>query len=432
MKGNLVIIIDDMNIDLVFGVSNIPVASINKSHNKISELKNLLSTFLNSNSIDFKNIRNVIFVIDFTKFIKDIKKCSFGYIRIGDVTNSKLETKEFMKNISLDIYNLSISDSHPNGKNKELKNFLECLSERGINKIALSSSFSALNPNKEKSLIQDINRMFPNTFAIYPSYSYSSFNYMLRENAMFLDLLLFDTVNNFLTTINQMFNDLGINSSIYFMKGSGTLTSLRIASISPIFTWQSLFSSQLIGASIATGEKDAFVLTNHGQEMKLGIIQNKLPKLSDTFSNFQGLHIPNFFPKSSFTNVSQYNRTCYRFLKSNNPFTGPVPIINFVEDLYLHKPLLTYPIINVKKYSSTLAQGALNSFFQLELTSIVATSDPNIIKAEKIALIDKSKRILEKDKIKLKAINYVYEINPIKYVLKNAFYIKLYVKGDID
>lgn len=432
MKGNLVIIIDNLNIDLVFGVSNIPIASINKSYNKIDELKNLLSTFISSNSINFSDIKNVIFVIDFTSFIKDIKKCSFGYIRLGDITNSKLEVRKFMKHIELDIRNFNISESDLTESNKEFKNYLECLREKGITKIALNSSFSALNPYKEKSLIEDINTIFPNTFDIYPSYSYSSFNYILRENAMFLDLLLFDKVNRFITTISQMFKDLDINSSVYFMKGSGTLTSLRIASISPIFTWQSLFASQLIGAGITTGERDAFVLTNHEKGIKIGLIQNNLPKLSDTFSNFQELHIPNFFPQSSFVNILQDNKKWYGFLKSNNPFTGPVPIINFLDDLYLQQPLFTYPIVKAKNSSSTLAQGALNSFFQLELTSIVATSDPNIIEKEKISLIDKSKKILKKDKIKLKAIDYVYEINPIKYILKDAFYIKLYVKGDID
>lgn len=431
MKRNLVIIIDDNNIDLVFGISNIPVASTNKSYNKIDELESLISTFMNCNNIDCNDIKNVIFIIDFTNFIKSIERCSLGYIQIGDIPNNKPQAKEFIKDIELDVYNFNISVPDSQDNNKQLENYLGFLYEKGITKIALNSFFSALNPYREKTLVENIKKIRPNTFDIYPSYNYSSFNYILRENAMFLDLLLFDTVNNFITTINRIFDNLDINASIYFMKGSGTLTSLRIASISPTFTWQSLFASQLIGGGITTGQKDAFVLTKHNEGIKIGIIQNNLPKLSETFSNFEGLHIPNFFPRSTFLNVLQNNKKWNSFLKSNNSFTGPVPIINFLDDIHL-QPFFTYPIVKAKKHSSTLAQGALNSFFQLELTSIVTTSDPNIIEVEKKKLINKSKKILLKDKIKLKSIDYIYEINPIKYILKDAFYIKLFVKGDID
>lgn len=431
MKGNLVIIINDNNIDLIFGISNIPVASINKNYNKIDELENLLLTFMNCNNIDCNDIKNVIFVVDFTNFIKTIEKCSFGYIQLGDIPNNKLQVKESIKDIVFDVYNFNISDPDSQNNNKQLENYLGFLYEKDITKIALNSFFSGLNPYREKNLVEDINNIFPNTFDIYPSYSYSSFNYILRENAMFLDLLLLDTVNNFISKINRILDNLDIDASIYFMKGSGTLTSLRIASISPIFTWQSLFASQLIGAGVTTGEKNAFVLTKHNEGIKIGIIQNNFPKLSEAFSNFEGLHIPNFFPRSTFLNVFQDKKKLYSFLKSNNPFTGPVPIINFLDNLYL-QPFFTYPIVKAKKHSSTIAQGALNSFFQLELTSIVTTSDPNIIEVEKKKLINKSKKILLKDKIKLKAIDYIYEINPIKYILKDAFYIKLFVKGDID
>ncbi|MCG8485755.1 MAG: hypothetical protein MJA31_20785 [Clostridia bacterium] len=430
MNGNLVILIHEQNIDLIFGYANIPVATARKSYYRIQEIETFLSQFIHSNHLQSESIKNIIVAADLTMHFKNLKKCSFGYIQMGDLQNIKSQPKSY-KNAVLDIYNLNISVDDSTSQNVQLEEYLHLLNDKGIDKIALNSSFSTFNSQREKELIISIQEAYPNTFTILPSSGYNSFNYILRENNMLLDMLLYDSTGSFINEIKKAFNHLKINAPIYFVKGDGTLTGLNITLASPMVTWQSFFALQLISAGIVTGEKDAFILTQHNHGKKIGIIQNGLPKLSDTFSNYQGFHIPNSFPQSTYYDALTQDKALYHFLKYNNTFEGPVPIISYLKSFGSHS-LFPYPIKEVKNHATVMAEGAFNSFFQLELTSIVNSSKPGLIEKEKERLILKSSDILKKDHIFLKSVAYSYELNQIKYRLENAFYVKLIVKGKIN
>lgn len=431
LKGNLVIIVKNNSFDIIYALSNIPIASSNRKYKNISELKQHLTSFVLKNNLRTKWIKNIILVTDLTDLRTHKNEHNLGYIKIGYMQKDKVKTKRLLNNKALNIYDFNIQSMQCEKNKDELIKYLIMLKTKGIEKIAINSDFSTLDSNKEKELIDYINKIYPNTFTIKASYTYNVFNFILRENMLFLDLMLHETAHKFTESINHIFHDLGIDAPVYYMKGNGKLMSSKLALTCPIFTWQSIFSSTLIGSSINTGERNAFILIPYDNGIKMGIVQNSLPKLDDTFSYFQGLQVSNSYPRYTFFKSLPSNIKWNKFTKQINLFNGPAPIINLLKEQNPHY-FFNHKLINLEEHSTIVAKGALNSTYELELTSTMPTSNSKIIKMEKNELILEANRILKNNNINLKSIRYDFKLIPIKYMPKNSIFLKLFITGKIN
>lgn len=430
MKGNLVIIVKKNSYDIIYAVSAIPIASITRKYRNIKELKHQLQSFLVKNKIGTTFIKNILIVTDFSDLIVNKRKYTFGYIKIGYIQKTTLNKKRLLNGTEFNIYDFNIHSIESENKKNDLREYLRMLKNKGIKEIAINSDFSTLDPNKEKDLICYINKICPNTFTIKGSYSYNVFNFVLRQNMLFLDLMLHDIASKFSKSMNEIFYDLGINSPVYYMKGNGRLMSPNLALTCPFFTWQSIFTSNLIGSSIHIGEENAFVLTPYNNEIKMGIIQNTLPKLDDTLSYYQGLQIPNFYPKYTFFKTLPSNSKWNKFIKHNNIFNGSSPLINLF-DKDNNNYFFNHKLINIENHPTIIAEGALNSTYELELTSTISSSDLKFIEIEKNKLRKKAEELLNNNTTNFQSISYDFKLIPIKYMPKNSIFLKLFVTGKI-
>lgn len=431
LKGNLVIIVKKNSFDIIYALSNIPIASSNRKYKNINELSQHLTSFFLKNNLRTKWIKNIILLTDFTDLIIRKRKHNFGYIKIGYIQKNKVKTKKLVNNTELNIYDFNIKSIQCKRNKDELIKYLVMLKTKGIEKIAINSYFSTMDPNKEKELVDYINKIYPDTFTIKASYTYNVFNFILRENMLFIDLMLYETAHKFTESINNIFHDLVIDAPIYYMKGNCRLMSSKLALNCPFFTWQSIFSSTLIGSSINTGEKNAFILTPYDNGIKMGIVQNSLPKLNDSFSYFQGLQVPNFYPRYTFFKALPSNTKWDKFIKHNNVFNGSAPIINLFKKENPHY-FFNHKLINLEEHSTIVAKGALNSTYELELISTIPTSNSEIIEMKKNELINEANQILNNNNINLKSIRYDFKLIPIKYMPTNSIFFKLFVTGKIN
>lgn len=429
MKKRLALIVNEKTIDLVIGLGKIPTAISSIIYEDITNLGQSIEYFLESNKINSENVKEILIAIDFTMFLKNIKKSSFGYIQLGNpMSYNQLNIENYIYDINLFIDSFSINNLNTKDTKIGLENFLKALVRKNINKIAINNPFSNFNKNKEKEIINTIQNIYGNDVVLFPSHFHSISNYLVRENMLFLNIMLYENVKKMIDNILDIFNVLNINSNVFFMRGNGTLTSLDFILQSSSDTWKSIYSSMLIGSSIIAGEKNSYVLTKNEANLEASIIQDGMPLLLKPLSHLENLVLSPNFPWIIDIQNNYDQNNLASILSQNNVYQGEVPVISFVESIKPHS-VYPYELIKLENSSYVAAVGILNAHFQFNISGSIQDMNPKIVDKTKDNLKQKAFNLLKKHNIKIQNIEYFYSITPVKYNSKNTSIINLTING---
>ncbi len=432
MKKRLVLIIKEKTIDLLLGMGKIVIASRRENYCTIRDLKDMLQNFMRVNNIKPQELENLLFIMDFTYLLPDIPPSSLGYIQIGSSTpHEQFKIEKSFANIDLNIYNLYLLSTDSRETQAKLANFIAYLSDKGIDKIAINNAFANFNEEREKSVISALYKMGKGKFKIFPSHIYNVSNYLVRENMLFLNLLLYNEIKKVMTSILEILQELTINSPLFFLQGNGTLTNLEGILASPINSWQSLLASSLIGASLITGEKDCFVLTEQKNNfLQINMVQKGTPRCSTPFAYLHGLTMPPYYPWRKEFELAAKNNDLKNVLEQNNLYSGQIPVISFLDSVKDYW-LFPYELMPLENNLAIMAAGAFQAQYQLEITSTTQDMSPDALNKTKKILKQKSDTLLTQHNIQLGNITYDYCIIPVKYNLQNVSTVRLRVNGEI-
>ena len=428
MGGNIVLIWQQKQVDINYGVNEVVVASERISSLSISSLEQ----FLNRNGIDPRQIENVIFVRDLTEIIPQELKSnkSFGYLRVTPTPLEFMSVTSLMQKSNVKIHTFHLPLPIKSDFDVRLRKTLETLTTLSIKEVAVNSTFSLIDNSSAPMVIEKIEQFCPGQFSCYFSDIFNTANFLLRENNLLINLLLRQTVKALLEKIDRSLNEVGIFAPVYLLKGDGTLASSKMAEINPLATWRAKEAVYLISGSHWQKNKDTIVIFEQDQSIKMGVTEDYLPRIPEGVNKFQDIELPGRYPLTiTIENISN-RKKWEEAIELLNPFPGPVTLVNFSKTLDT-SPVFSYPIANAPNEPHVLASGVLTAPFRWETQKMIVVNSVEEIDSVKQTLLDAALNTLDKQGVRLRKINYSFENNPLKYLPKNRVLLKLIIWGNL-
>ncbi len=432
MKGNLVLFWLEEKVALCYGRDTIVLAAETYPLDYPETLPEIINGFLHANGISAPDIEKILVVADLTVLLqKRLKEdFSFGYFRITPAAFEYPPVNSLLKESSVELhyFNLPLPD-HPE-YTLQMQLALKSISNLPIKHIAINSTLSLIEPAGEKRLIEEGEKLYPGRFIYYPSYNYSTANFLLRENVLLINLILSEPVELFFSWLSNSFKHCSVSAPIYFLKGDGTLTSSRTVKINPLLTWQSQFASYAMGGSRWTSEGDSIIAAQNGEDICLGLTENYLPKTAGGINSFWGLEIPGKYPITTRLKKRNGHKKWEKTLDKINPFPGTVPIISFVPSIST-SPVFRYPLVTIPDEPCVWAVGVLTAPYRMEIEKVVFFSQSYQFQVEKQGLLDIALYQLNREGVHLSDISHRFEELSLRYLPQNAYLLRLTISGNL-
>ncbi len=429
MKGSLIFNIQSNNIILAFGYKKIILALEQFSINSFQAEENLLQSFFTRNGLTSTMVKNVIVIADLSSSINQSLHVgdNLAYFRIAQSPIEFEPISPIVKNTDFNIHTFNLSFPNNPESKLQIKKTLTALLKLSINKIAINSTYSLIHSTNEEQIIEICEKIYPNVFTYYPSYIYNIPNFLLRENVLLLNYLLFNATKSLNFSLDRILKASSLTVPIYFLKGDGTLVNKEEILKYPLLTKQAEFTSYLLGASYYTDQKDAIVIVPDHNQIHLGLVIDQSPKTNNV-TMINNLKLPGKYPIFKSFNTIPSDSKLEEALKLLNPFLGSIPVLNLVKKIK-KSPSLQYPLLSLPNKQQTQIIGALNAPFTLSVEKTTSLFAVDMKEKEKKHLLDQAMTILKKNNIHLTDMNHQFEANSLRYLEQNLYFFKLTIHG---
>ncbi|MGB9662171.1 MAG: hypothetical protein ACPL5F_09170 [Moorellaceae bacterium] len=424
MQGNLVLIFQEDEVNLLFGQEGIVLAE--EKCPRALPPENIQSFFCH-HGITPTEVQRVLVAADLTTLLWNAES-ALGYLRLTSAPLELTPVSELLKKKSFQLYTFELPLPGQPGYRSKLEKALAHLVELPVKNLAINSASSPLDPAPEQEVMETIEKLFPRRFTFYSSYRYHLLNFLLRENALLIDAFLSDQTKSFCSWLENLLASSGISAPIYFLKGDGTLTGHRMALAYPLLTWQAILASYLLASSWWVRQGETFVVPPGREGLALGLTERYLPKLSTGLTGFHGVELAGSYPHVIRFPERPHPHSWEKTLEALNPLPGPIPVVCWAEPQEIPRTF-RYPVLSPPADPALQGAGVLAAPYGMEIEKVCFFSDHRQIQLEKQGLWDMALYQLRQDSVELKEMVHQFEEIPLRYLPQNACRLKLKVWG---
>jgi N-methylhydantoinase A/oxoprolinase/acetone carboxylase beta subunit len=158
-----------------------------------------------------------------------------------------------------------------------LKQAARAIKARGLRSVAVSSSFSPLDPSCETTA-RDILAEFCPGVAVTMSHDLGRIGLLERENAALLNAALHDLAVTTVAAFRKAITDSGIDAPLFLTQNDGTVMQAEIATAFPVMSFASGATNSMRGAAYLSGLDDAMVVDVGGTTSDIGQLRHGFPR----------------------------------------------------------------------------------------------------------------------------------------------------------
>lgn len=160
---------------------------------------------------------------------------------------------------------------------EEISSAARKMADAGVNAVALSSVFSPVNDEHERSVADLLAGLLPGA-VISRSNEIGRIGFVERENATILNSSLRPLADRIVAAFERAIVDLGIEAELFLTQNDGTLMGAGHARQYPVATFASGPTNSMRGAAFLSGETDCAVIDIGGTTTDVGIVRNGFPR----------------------------------------------------------------------------------------------------------------------------------------------------------
>lgn len=159
----------------------------------------------------------------------------------------------------------------------ELRRAATDIREKGLKAAAITSNFSPIRPDIEKTVAKVIQDICPDC-RITLSSDIGGLGLIDRENATIINASLVQFADRVITAMQQALESANIRAPLFISQNDGTLLDTSIAKQFPVFTCSAGPTNSIRGAAFLTGVSDAVVVDIGGTSADIGFLSNGFPR----------------------------------------------------------------------------------------------------------------------------------------------------------
>jgi N-methylhydantoinase A/oxoprolinase/acetone carboxylase beta subunit len=158
-----------------------------------------------------------------------------------------------------------------------LKAAARTIRAKGLHSVAVSSSFSPLDPSCETTAREILAEICPDV-AVTLSHDLGRIGLLERENAALLNAALHDLAVTTVAAFRKAIADSGIDAPLFLTQNDGTVMQAEIATAFPVMSFASGATNSMRGAAYLSGLDDAMVVDVGGTTSDIGQLRHGFPR----------------------------------------------------------------------------------------------------------------------------------------------------------
>jgi N-methylhydantoinase A/oxoprolinase/acetone carboxylase beta subunit len=158
-----------------------------------------------------------------------------------------------------------------------LKAAARAIKSKGLRSVAVSSSFSPLDPSCETTAREILAEICPDV-AVTLSHDLGRIGLLERENAALLNAALHDLAVTTVAAFRKAIADSGIDAPLFLTQNDGTVMQAEIATAFPVMSFASGATNSMRGAAYLSGLDDAMVVDVGGTTSDIGQLRHGFPR----------------------------------------------------------------------------------------------------------------------------------------------------------
>ena len=158
-----------------------------------------------------------------------------------------------------------------------LKQAARTIKNKGLRSVAVSSSFSPLDPSCEITAREIFAEICPEV-AVTLSHDLGRIGLLERENAALLNAALHDLAVTTVAAFRKAISDSGIDAPLFLTQNDGTVMQAEIATAFPVMSFASGATNSMRGAAHLSGLDDAMVVDVGGTTSDIGQLRHGFPR----------------------------------------------------------------------------------------------------------------------------------------------------------
>lgn len=158
-----------------------------------------------------------------------------------------------------------------------LKAAARVIKDKGLRSVAVSSSFSPLDPSCELTAREIFADICPDV-AVTLSHDLGRIGLLERENAALLNAALHDLAVTTVAAFRKAIADSGIDAPLFLTQNDGTVMQAEIATAFPVMSFASGATNSMRGAAYLSGLDDAMVVDVGGTTSDIGQLRHGFPR----------------------------------------------------------------------------------------------------------------------------------------------------------
>ncbi|CCE09505.1 putative hydantoinase A [Bradyrhizobium sp. STM 3843] len=151
------------------------------------------------------------------------------------------------------------------------------IKDKGLRSVAVSSSFSPLDPSCEIIAREIFAEICPDV-AVTLSHDLGRIGLLERENAALLNAALHDLAVTTVAAFRKAIADSGIDAPLFLTQNDGTVMQAEIATAFPVMSFASGATNSMRGAAYLSGLDDAMVVDVGGTTSDIGQLRHGFPR----------------------------------------------------------------------------------------------------------------------------------------------------------
>ena len=170
----------------------------------------------------------------------------------------------------------------------EVRSAVRDMVKRGVEAVAVSGVFSAVNPAHEDAAAEVIRQEAPHLHVTL-SRDIGRIGILERENAAALNACLAGTAVRTIRGIRDAMESLGLDAPLYLSQNDGTLMDAAYAARFPVFTIASGPTNSMRGATYLSGIEDGIVVDVGGTSTDVGALARGFPREASVAVSIAGV-----------------------------------------------------------------------------------------------------------------------------------------------
>jgi N-methylhydantoinase A/oxoprolinase/acetone carboxylase beta subunit len=159
---------------------------------------------------------------------------------------------------------------------------------KGLRAVAISASFSPLDPSHEKDAAAIVAQELPGA-AITCSCDLGRIGLLERENASLLNAALADLARDTIAAFEKAIADSGIEAPLFITQNDGTVVEAAQAGRLPVYSFASGATNSMRGGAYLSGLQDAMVIDVGGTTTDVGQLRHGFPREANSVVRIGGV-----------------------------------------------------------------------------------------------------------------------------------------------